>query len=232
MLIYKNRELKLNDHYEQFTAYRGSLFTSGKLLKSFADYMNYTEYVRISTQNLVTGDKKQFVLPKKIKTRRSLKRLGRFLARAYIAYTCIRRVLLSELLLNIFVISSSLKQYKPYMVGFNYKYYRYFSVGSLLKKEGLLEKNLKKSKKATKLLFNNIKYIFKLGAPYMIFLRPLNKRNYKLLKFIQKESNSLPNTSIGFLNYYNTIFRKIRRIKKNIKKRLLHSERNIMSMSI
>lgn len=212
--FYKTRNIKLNTHYFQCVSNQDILNTYSGVVNTFIGTRKY--YLSL--------DK-----PHK-KTKNRIKRIKKSLAKAYLNYSAARQIVFTEILLNIFTIASSLKQYKTYLGGFNYNYYKYYTVGPILKKAGLLEKNLKKSKKAMKLLYLDIEYIFNIGSPYILMLKPLNKKNYKLLKYIQSESASLDNTCIGFLNYYNTIFRRTRRIKKNIKKRLLHSERHIVTI--
>jgi len=94
----------------------------------------------------------------------------------------------------------------------------------LLKRKGLTTKSLKKSKKALKAVFEYIQPLITNHSLYFILLKPFNKKSYKLLETLNEEG--IPDyVNIGFINYYNTIFRKIRRIKKNIKKKLLLSER-------
>lgn len=125
---------------------------------------------------------------------------------------------------NVLVISSSLKQYKPYIFGYSNNYFKTTSAGILLKKKGLVVKSLKKSKKALKATFEYLQPLIENHSLYFIILKPFNKKSFKLLEMMHEEG--IPDyVNIGFVNYYNTIFRKIRRIKKNIKKKLLLSER-------
>ncbi len=125
---------------------------------------------------------------------------------------------------NVLVLSSSLKQYKPYIFGYSSNYFRTISAGILLKRKGLLTKSLKKSKKALKATFEYLQPLIENHSLYFILLKPFNKKSFKLLEMLNEEG--IPDyVNIGFVNYYTTIFRKIRRIKKNIKKRLLLSER-------
>jgi hypothetical protein len=122
------------------------------------------------------------------------------------------------------VIASSLKQYKPYIFGYSNSYFKTISAGILLKRKNLLTKSLKKSKKALKATFEYVQPLVENHTLYFILLKPFNKKSFKLLEMLNEEG--IPDyVNIGFVNYYTTIFRKIRRIKKNIKKRLLLSER-------
>lgn len=87
-----------------------------------------------------------------------------------------------------------------------------------------MTKSLKKSKKALKATFEYLQPLVENHSLYFILLKPFNKKSFKLLEMLNEEG--IPDyVNIGFVNYYTTIFRKIRRIKKNIKKRLLLSER-------
>lgn len=121
---------------------------------------------------------------------------------------------------TLFVIASSLKQYKPYIIGITDVSYTQTSAGRLLCTKGLTTKSFKKDLKGFKATLDFFKSNLTTGLISGVCLRPLNKKNYKLLAQILK-SPLIINIKLIFTQTYNIMFRKTRRIKKRIRKKLL-----------
>lgn len=126
----------------------------------------------------------------------------------------------------LFLIHSNKKQYFLSFIGHDFPLFITVSTGKLLK---FLEfsnyKKFKKSKKNLKILS---KYFKSTNADlnednlfvYYYYLKPLNLKNLLIIFELFKTFNPSPCT-FGFQNYYKSIFSRVQRIKKKIKKKLL-----------
>lgn len=125
-----------------------------------------------------------------------------------------------------FMVHSNKKQYFLSFVGYNFQLFITLSTGKLLKFLQFTDyKKFKKSKKNLKILIKYFKNMFNDFKEnnlliYYYYLKPLNLKNLLVIFELFKTFNPVP-CIFGFQNYYKSIFGRVQRIKKKIKKKLL-----------
>ena len=125
---------------------------------------------------------------------------------------------------TLFLLGSNKQQYFLNTIGVTYPYFNFYSSGRCLRKEfgTKVLKGLKKSYKLNKAL---VEYYYRSSLPIKLtythtYIRPFNKRALILFEQIQTNSEYYQ-TQLGFHKYYKINFKRARRIKKRIKKKLV-----------